>query len=85
MKTADVRKIYLKIQMMCDVPLLRVQHKAQETFLYDDIVSVVFITRFMLIKEVLKSLFSHGNFVMKEEKTCRYYNDLRTYPLVQKF
>jgi len=39
----------------------------------------------MLIKEVLKISFSHVNFVMKEEKTCKQYNALRTYPLVQKF
>jgi len=29
----------------------------------------MFITRFMLIKEVLRTSFGHANFVMKEEKT----------------
>jgi len=38
----------------------------------------------MLIKEVLKTSFEHVNFVIKEEKICNQYNDLRTYPLVQK-
>ena len=48
----------------------RIHYAVQETFLYHDAVSVLFITRFMLIKEVLKTSFGHVNFVMKEEKIC---------------